>query len=160
MRRTVGDVLEIEIDGLYAYAQVTTDPFVVFFDSLTAGRKDTDEAVELPVAFTICVHNADIRSGRWKRIGKGRLTQVRLDKPYTFRQDQLTGRLYLHHDSFASTGWERPATLSECRGLEAAAVWDAQHVEDRLRDHFRGDENPWQKALEIDFSRVPDDQRY
>lgn len=159
MTRSLGDVLEIQIDRKFAYAQVTTDPFVLFFDSLSVDRKEAGEVIALPVAFTICVHNADIRSGRWKRVGKGQLSASRLETPDTFRQDGLTGRLSLHHERFASTGWERPATLSECRGLEAAAVWDAQHVEDRLRDHFRGDENPWQKALEIDLSRVPEDQR-
>ncbi len=49
-------------------------------------------------------------------------------------EDGVTGRLV------------RP---EECESYERLAVWDASHVEDRLRDHFEGRPNIWVESLRI-----------
>ena len=43
--------------------------------------------------------------------------------------------------------YERLAIAEECVGLERAAVWEPEHVEDRLRDHFAGRSNRWVESL-------------
>ena len=54
-----------------------------------------------------------------------------------FKQDALSGVLLVYSvGAMGST--ERPARPEEAAGLERAAVWSAEHVEDRLRDHFDG----------------------
>jgi hypothetical protein len=37
-------------------------------------------------------------------------------------------------------GWA-PATPKECVGLELAAVWAAEHIEERVRDHYQNRPN-------------------
>jgi hypothetical protein len=39
--------------------------------------------------------------------------------------------------------------LEEVKGLERAAVWEADHIEDRLTDYIDGKENKWVKSLEL-----------
>ncbi len=42
---------------------------------------------------------------------------------------------------FDSTGMERQVSPKECIGIEEAGVWDANHIEERLLDHFMGRPN-------------------
>jgi hypothetical protein len=44
----------------------------------------------------------------------------------------------------------RPAKRKECVGLECCAVWDPEHVEDRLKDHFAGIPNKWVQSMALD----------
>lgn len=46
-------------------------------------------------------------------------------------------------------GGEEPASRQELEGLEVAAVWDPEHVEDRLRDHFSGRPNKWVESIRL-----------
>lgn len=41
------------------------------------------------------------------------------------------------------------ATKEECSGLERSAVWEPEHVEDRLIDHFENRPNKWVESLKI-----------
>ncbi len=64
------------------------------------------------------------------------------------KQDIVSGKLYIYQEvPELAPLYERPATTGECIGLEAAAVWEAEHVEDRLRDHFAGQLNKWVEQL-------------
>ena len=48
-----------------------------------------------------------------------------------------------------NTGEVTKATREECEGLETCAVWEAYHVESRLRDHYNGVPNDIVEALKI-----------
>jgi hypothetical protein len=156
----LGDVLEIDLgDGWHSYARVSTDPLVLFYDLKTKDSIDIEEIVRLPIAFRIWVMNDDLRSGTWKKIGCLPLELEDQKKPVTFKQDSITGALSLYHSEFPEPGFERAATVSQCAGLERAAVWSAKHAVDRLQDHFRGTANRWVSQLAIDLDKVPIDQR-
>ena len=43
----------------------------------------------------------------------------------------------------------RAATRAECEGLEREAVWDPEHIEDRLSDYFSGKPNKWVDSLKL-----------
>jgi hypothetical protein len=77
--------------------------------------------------------------------------------PFFFKQDSFNGRLFLYNSSLltADQGYECPATLAECSGLERAAVWDPEHVVDRLRDHAAGRPNQWVESLKINIQAIP-----
>lgn len=157
-RRLIGDILKIDLgDGTHTYAQVSTNPLVVFFNLKTSTDLSADQAAALPIAFKLWVMNSDLRA--WERVGNAVVEPSRLDPPVTFKQDFPSGRLSLYHHSFETAGGELPCKLSDCLGLERAAVWNATHVEDRLRDHFAGVENMWVKSLAIKEDKVPLDQR-
>lgn len=150
MRIKAGMVVAIDLgDGLVAYGRVVDPPLFEFFDRFESSDSATPN-VELndgsPVLFRIWVMDSALKSGRWKVIG----TSPIRERPheYFFKKDTLTGRLTRYWED-RSTGeyFEVPASLEECSKLERAAVWDASHVEDRLRDHVYGRPNRWVDSL-------------
>jgi hypothetical protein len=151
VRLRVGDILKIDVgDGLHSYGQVAEEPLVVFFDGAFGEALSPEQAIALPVLFRIWVHNHAVKKGIWEVVGNLPLGPENAAEPYFYKQDAITGTLSLYHSSFAEAGWEHPASATDCDGLECAAVWDAEHVEDRLRDHYAGRPNEWVESLRID----------
>lgn len=87
---------------------------------------------------------AAFTSGRWQVVGF-RSLEPELSSPVEyFMKDRLTGRYSIYR---SSDGHTRESTFEECKVLEAAAAWEAEHVEDRLRDYFSGRPNAWAEQL-------------
>jgi hypothetical protein len=147
VRRAEGQVVKIPLgDGSWAYGRVLEEPLVALYDKryLDADEPSIDEIVSLPVAFKIWVMNYAITKGGWPVIGKLPLSAELREVPAFFKQDVLNGNLSIYHalPEFAPH-YERPATYEECLGLEEAAVWEPEHVEERLHDHFEGRKSKW-----------------
>lgn len=143
VRRTVGQMVEIDLGlGLKAYGRVLEKPLFAFYDRAVheGDHPSLADVCGWPVAFKIWVMNYAVTRGRWRVIEALPLSPDMLVKPDFFKQDMITGRLSIHDDG-APPRYERPATLAQCEGLERAAVWEPEHVEDRLRDHFAGRPN-------------------
>lgn len=156
IRRKVGDLLLIDIgSGRHAYAQVAAEPLVIFFE----GAFDEDIAIDripsLSVAFRLWVANHAITKGTWPVIGSRPLQPENAEEPLFYKQDTISGRLSLYHSDFAATNYERPASLEECQNLECAAVWEPEHVADRLNDHTAHRPNRWVESLRIDTTVIP-----
>lgn len=156
IRRKVGDIVLIDLgSGKHAYAQVAAEPLVIFFE----GAFDEDIAIEripsLPVAFRLWVANHAITKGAWPVIGSGPLQPENAEEPFFYKQDAISGRLSLYHSAFAATNYERPASLEECQSLECAAVWEPEHVADRLNDHAAHRPNRWAESMRIDITAIP-----
>lgn len=60
-------------------------------------------------------------------------------------QDVMNSKLFSNYDN----GKIRRATKMACEGLERAAVWEPEHVEERLRDLYVGKPNIWVEQLKI-----------
>lgn len=61
----------------------------------------------------------------------------------SFQQDPMSGALSIYWEKPDGSWGEDPATRAQCAGLERTAVWDPEHLEDRLRDHRAGRPNRW-----------------
>lgn len=156
VRRKVGDIVRVDLgSGRHAYAQVAYEPLIIFFE----GTFDEEMAVEripsLPVAFRLWVSNHAITKGTWQVIGSGPLLPENAEEPFFYKQDAISGRLSLYHSAFAATDYERPASLEECQLLECAAVWEPEHVVDRLDDYAAHRPNRWAESLRIDATAIP-----
>lgn len=110
-----------------------------------------------PVAFRVWVMDSAFKpSSSWRSIGKLPLREDGSAASRFAKQDPLTGALSIYwEDPQRGQRHEAPATLDECAGLESAAVWSANHIEDRLRDYFAGKPNKWVASLAIDPSAIP-----
>jgi hypothetical protein len=127
---------------------------VEFYDRQETGREalDVSELEATPVAFRVCVMDSAFKpSSSWRSIGKLPLREGETPNSRFAKQDPLTGALSIYWD-----GHEEPATLEDCAGLEIAAVWSANHIEDRLRDHFAGKTSKWVTSMEIDPAAIPE----
>ncbi|MBD9518573.1 immunity 26/phosphotriesterase HocA family protein [Ensifer sp. ENS02] len=160
VKRKVGDILRVDLgSGGHSYAQVASEPLIVFFEGVFTADLSVEEIPALPVAFTLGVSRHAVTSGLWPVIASRPLTPESAREPFFFKQDVINGRLFLYHSTFADQSFERPASLAECEGLERAAVWEPGHVVDRLRDHAAGRPNRWVEALKIDTSRLTSPSR-
>jgi hypothetical protein len=152
-RRTVGSIVAIPLgDGRFAFGRLLREPLVEFFGVL--GSDAQCEPADLQpgdVIFTIWVMNSAITSGRWMKVGRLALSDEEQLRLHRFsKKDALTGSLTIYStDPATNVPTERPATVEECSPLERAAVWSAEHVEDRLRDHFAGRPNKWVHSLRV-----------
>lgn len=144
-RRKVGDVLAISLgDRTFAFGRVLTEPLVAFYDLRKDDSPDLRKIISSNVAFTVCVMNYAITDGDWRVVGNVPLDPALKVEPLFFKKDPITRSLTIYRDS---TGEERPATRSECEGIECAAVWEPKQIVDRLSDMFAQRPNKWVESL-------------
>lgn len=143
--RRSGDFLKIAMeDGTFCFARVLHEPYVAFYELHSVEERPIDEIARSRVMFKLAVMNRAITNGRWRVIGNLPLEEELRLPIETFKQDPISKRLYIYVN-----GIETPAAREDCEGLERAAVWDPDHVEDRLRDHFAGVPNKWVESLSL-----------
>jgi len=144
-RRNVGDVLKIDLgDGTFSFGRVLPEPLLAFYDSRSDTAPEIEEILSAKVLFIIWVMNHAITSGRWNIIGSLPLEENLKIAPNFFQQDPIDGSLTVYR-----LGEETAATRQECEGLERAAVWDPEHIEDRLRDCYAKVPNRWVESLKL-----------
>lgn len=150
---TIGSIVEIDIEGqYYVYAQIARNKQCVFWDFRTKSRlNDLSQLNGKPVLFIVDVYNYVISRGFWQIIGKMPLEERLSILPNQFiyhRNENPEFELYNPNDGTIS-----PSSMDECRYLERAAVWDKNHIEDRIRDHYNGKPCMW---LDGDYKLFPD----
>ncbi len=144
-RWTTGHVVTVPLGTRHrGYAQMLVAPEYAFFEIRTTEKLEPERVITHPILFRLWVMNHAYTKGRWVKIGSAPVSSA-LQKPVArFRQDAFTGELVA-----VINGVERRATRKRCETLECAAVWDPEHVEDRLRDHFAGRPNKWVASLRV-----------
>lgn len=139
-----GDIVRIDLgDEQMAFARALGFPLMAFYDLQTTNVPPIEQIVGSPIAFKIWVMRYALTAGIWRRIGHSDLTSDLRERPVFFKQDPISGKLSLYLDE----GVEMPSTIEEASTLECAAVWDPEHVVDRLKDHFAGRPNKWVELM-------------
>ncbi|RVU83481.1 hypothetical protein EOL70_16565 [Leucothrix sargassi] len=90
------------------------------------------------------MHKSAFNKSRWLKTGKQPIASDLAKEIPRFKKDIISGELSIYINNS-----DKPASLKECKDLECAAVWDPEHVEDRLRDHCGNKENKWVKSLAL-----------
>ncbi len=130
-----------------AFARVLAQSQIAAYDYRDTGDQepvDVAAVISAPVLFKITVMKSAFDSGRWPVVDQQALEPELASPVEYYMKDKLNGKFSVYRGSDGNT---RPSTFEECEHLEAAAVWDPEHVEDRLRDHFAGRENRWVAQL-------------
>lgn len=153
-QRTEGAIIEIPLGrGRRAFGRLLYEPLVEFYDLEIRDSDpiDLERIIDAPVAFTIYVMNSAVTTGRWSKVGKVPLTDAERVTVVRFsKEDAMTGELSIYwEDPLSDEVHDIPASREECEELEPAAVWSAEHVEDRLRDHFDGRVNKWVESMRL-----------
>jgi hypothetical protein len=152
VRRVEGSIVAVPLDAeRQAFGRLLKEPLVEFYDLVDPPTEnaDVDRILAADIVFRIDVMNSAVTSGRWKVVGAAPLSAEERDRiEYFFKQDPISGALTVYWEE-PGTGepFERAASREECLALERAAVWSAEHVEDRLRDFFDGRPNEWVASL-------------
>lgn len=145
-KRVIGDIVRVDLgDGFHTYARVLEES-VTFYDCRVDQDLPLGRILSSRALFSVWVMDYAIKSGRWKIIGQAPLDASLATPHRFFMQDAI------RHDEFSiyESGNIRRASRNECVGLERAAAWDPEHVEDRIRDHHSGRPNKWVESLKID----------
>lgn len=142
-RGNIGDVLQIDLgNGQFVFGRVLPEPLMAFYDLISMEPKAASDIVTAPVLFVVPVMNYAVKSSKWLIVDSVDLEENLKIKPRFFKQDRRTKQFYIYDDH-----GDIPATREECIGLERAAVWEPEHIEDRLRDHFAGKRNKWVESM-------------
>jgi len=146
--RTIGSIIQINLeDNSHSYGIILDKASVAIFNVKSNADLPILEIVKNDILFIVAVYNNAITSGRWKKIGNTILDDRFKTLPLNFIQDSINPEIFEIYNP--NTGTITKSTREECRNLECAAVWEAEHVESRILDHFNGTENIWLKQLQI-----------
>lgn len=147
-RRVIGDFLKINLPtGELGYSRVLKNASFAIYDLVTKDLIDITEIAKQDVLFIISVYDDVVTSGRWQRIGNLPLEENLKQLPLKFIQDVLNPSKFELYDP--NTGDIKPTQKTNCIGLERASVWEAQHVEERIIDHYAGKPNIWVEEMKI-----------
>ena len=140
-----GALVQVPLGGeSYCYAQMLSAPEYAFFDSRDLIDPTPKEIISQAVIFRLWVMRYAHSKGRWLKCGKASVPDFLQSEVARYKQDAITGELSLYLDC-----QEEPATVEDCKGLECAAVWDPEHVEERIRDFYQGRKNIWVESMAI-----------
>lgn len=143
VQKREGDVFKVPLgDGKHAYAVALHHPLFGFFDIETEAEVPISEIEKRKFLFCVWVMKYAVSSGRWTKVGTTRKFDGLYDNVSFQKQDAFNGRITSY-----TNGVEVPIDYETALTMEAAAVWDPDHVEDRLRDHFAGVPNKWVESL-------------
>jgi len=157
-QREAGRVVRIPLgDGFVGWGRqlrsgsVRVEFYDRFDAEADAEQVDPHEVVGSEVAFTVSVMDrAFRRTSSWTLLDVVPLSQQEQAEVYrSFKQDPL-GALSIYWEKPDGSWGEDKATRAQCAGLERSAVWDPEHVEDRLRDHRAGRPNKWAESLALE----------
>lgn len=142
-RWTEGSIVKIDMgDGAWCFGQCLMRPIIGFFDLKVGEPPPIEELVKRKFLFCLPVMLYAITQGMWVKIGKATFDRKSAESLKFFKQDPISGRFYIS-DNVADV----PASYEDIIDLERDAVWDPEHIEDRLRDHFAGRSNIWVESL-------------
>ncbi len=138
-KRTIGSILEIPIDGKYYYGQILPFCLTVIFDFVSdTPIKDFRVLETAPVLYKITIYRQVVTCGEWLKVGKLPLREDFKIPPMKYIYDRFKNTYELYN---TGTGEITPCSKEEARGLEICAVWDSNHVVDRIKGHYSG--NPY-----------------
>jgi hypothetical protein len=140
-----GSFFEIDLgNDLYGYGRMLQYPLCAFYKTSGAKVHSIEDIGKHPVLFKIWVMKYAWKNPKWKVIGTAPLQNEFLKPTWFAKRDAISGELSMY-SSWNGVVTEKKATRKQIIKLETAAVWDPDHIEDRLRDHYQGRENKWAK---------------
>ena len=149
---TVGAVVEIPINNgeYYCYGQLIGYGECAIFDfRTTEPLTDLSTLEDKRTLFRVAVYRDVIGSGVWLKVGKLPLRDEFKQFPDQYIFHGWNQRFFLYK---VETGEIIAASKDECRGLERCAVWDSNHVEDRIIAHYNNEPCVWLKEDDKLFS--------
>ena len=153
VRYKEGAIVKIDLkDGTYSYARLLREPMILFYDIQTQKEErdpDLNKLISQKELFRLAVMRYAITTGIWTIIGYVDSDPELSKWVNQYKIDSITEKLTI----WKADGSEIPATWDECKNLECAAVWEPEHVEERLRDHFAGRPSAIVESLKPPYAR-------
>ncbi|MDP4147334.1 MAG: Imm26 family immunity protein [Bacillota bacterium] len=131
----LGDVYAIPLaNGKYAYGRSFKDACIAIYKHIGDNIYDIPKTEEYQ--FTVGIYKDVLQSGQWLIVDSRPFKDDdEAWPPPMCTIDMISGRYSIYHK-----GQFRASSKSECDGLEQAAVWEAEHIVDRIMG-----EDKWHK---------------
>ncbi|QES87744.1 Imm26 family immunity protein [Rhizosphaericola mali] len=147
--RKEGAFIEILLpNGMFSYGRILAKASFAFYNIYSENKiLDLEFIKNAEIIFINSVYKYAISKNRWIIIGIIELEPNLRVLPMEFIQDTFNYNQIELYDP--NTGEIKQSQKSECLGLERAAVWEPEHIEDRIIDYFEGRLNVWYESLKI-----------
>ena len=144
---TIGGILELSINNgeYYVYAQMLQYKQVAFFDFRSEIKLDNFEILNnCRILFIITVWEKVITDGVWSKVGKLSIRESLLTPPNQYGYIWEFNRFFLRDIAQNKTIY---CKKEDAVGLElwCGIYWDAEKVEDRIKDHYNNVKCKWLK---------------
>ena len=151
-KHTPGAIVEIPLlnGEYYCYGQLLEYGHCAVFDfKVQTPLSDLSVLNKVGILFRVCIYRQVISQGDWLKVGKLPLREELTVFPDEFIYHDWNQKFFLYK---VVTGEIIPASKEECRGLEPCAVWDSNHVEDRIVAYYNNEPCVWMKEVYEIFS--------
>lgn len=142
----IGNIIKIQLgENYFGFGRIVEGDFIEFYDvKLTRDELNnvSESLAKARVIFTLSVHKSWEKKENWEVTGSN--TNNISPIPSQFMQNIANPNDIKIVDS---SGNMRQASIDDITGLERLAVWEDNHVEDRLRDYFDNKPNVWVEQL-------------
>ena len=145
--RRVGDIVAVPLgDGKYAFGWILDEPLIAFFDLQRGDLQPPPNLTQHEALFRIWVMNHSIVRGAWPVVGHVEPSFAQRERPWFYKQDPISKIVSLTRDGNEELAVMDVSTLDS---IECAAVWEPEHVVDRIKDRFAGVPNRWVGSMAI-----------
>lgn len=134
---SLGDIYCIPLpNGKFAFGRIYRDACIAIYKQISDSPDDIPLREEYQ--FIVGVYEDVLKSGRWKKVSSRPFKNALESWPPPMCViDSITGNYSIYY-----RGEFRPSTSDECSKIEAAAVWEAEHIIDRIMG-----KNIWHKRV-------------
>lgn len=125
-----GDVIAIPLgDARFAFGRVLKDASIGVYEYI-ADAQDKPPPIDTPYAFVVGVYLDVLTSGEWPIVLRRPFpNEEDAWPPPSVVRDVISGNVSIYHK-----GAMRSASREEIEGLEPAAVWNKEHILERIAD--------------------------
>jgi hypothetical protein len=142
---TIRTFYAIPLNGEFGFGRMVRDGDLACYAIKSPTIPSLDEIERAPVLSVVTVHFDEFVTGRWQEIGR-RPVSGAADTPVKyFREDPITGFLDIYVE-----GEFQPYAGEDLTRMERLSVWNAEHIESRLKNHFAGRPDPSVEALKYE----------
>jgi hypothetical protein len=135
MKRKTGTFFKVPIDDVYHTYGRILDRTYAFYDFKTdLDNVEINEIEKAKILFNVFVHRSAINKGGWEIVGYKELSSD-LKEPVPFFI-QTKGKPEVCYIDINDD--RKKVSPAECIGIERYAVWEHNHVQERLSDHYKG----------------------
>ncbi|UHA74903.1 Imm26 family immunity protein [Paenibacillus sp. 481] len=136
-RIKLGDVYAIPLsDGMFSFGRRFKDASIAIYSHVSSSIEDVPQDEDYQ--FIVGVYDDVLKSGQWPVIENRPFgNEEEAWPPPAYVIDKLTGGYSIYYK-----GEMRKASKQECDGLEIAAVWEAEHIIDRIMGDDRWHRDP------------------
>lgn len=126
-RVKLGNVHQIPLpNGKYAYGRVLKDASIAIYKEISNSPNMIPSTEDY--AFIVGVYRDVLTSGEWPIVGRRPFENAEEAwPPPNCIIDSISGEYSVYYK-----GEIRPGSKEECEDLEVAAVWEAEHIIDRI----------------------------